>query len=180
MKTVNIYTDGGCSNNQASENVGGWGAVLEYNGNVKEIYGGEKNTTNNRMEIMAVLKALEELKSNDLALNIYSDSSYVVNCFNEKWYTKWLMNGWISSQKKPVENKDLWEPLLNKVSTFKSVTFYRAKGHLDINKTVEMKKWYEKLKKFNGSDFTYEMFLHVTKMNTKADDLANKGIDENR
>ncbi|BEP27728.1 ribonuclease H family protein [Helicovermis profundi] len=180
MKIVNIYTDGGCSNNQSDINTGGWGSVLEYNGKTKEIYGGEKNTTNNRMEIFAVLMALKELKTTDLIINIYSDSSYVINCLKEKWYIKWQKNGWINSQKKKVENKDLWEPLISEIQNFNNINFYRAKGHLNLSKNSELEKWHAKLKKINGNDFNYDLFIKVTKMNNLADELANKGIDENR
>ncbi len=100
MKTVNIHTDGGCSGNQHDTNVGGWGAVLEYNGNRKELFGGELNTTNNRMELMALIKGLEALKSKDLAVQVFSDSAYVINCFQQGWYHKWRINNWRNSKKR--------------------------------------------------------------------------------
>lgn len=97
--TVNIYTDGACSGNQNRENRGGYGAVLEYGSHVKELSGGDINTTNNRMELTAVIEALGMLKKDGLRLNIFSDSSYIVNCFRERWFDKWRMNGWHTSGK---------------------------------------------------------------------------------
>ena len=84
MKTVNIYTDGACAGNQNEENIGGWGCVLEYNGNEKELCGGEVNTTNNRMELTALIEALSALKQSGLALHVFSDSAYLVNCFRQR------------------------------------------------------------------------------------------------
>ena len=112
MKIVNIYTDGACAGNQNEENIGGWGCVLEFMGREKELCGGEINTTNNRMELTALVEALSALKETGLTLNIYSDSAYLVNCFRCKWYQSWQKNGWKTSQKQPVENRELWERLL--------------------------------------------------------------------
>ena len=127
-----IYTDGACSNNQERINSGGWGAVLLYKDHYKELFGGEKNTTNNRMELMAIIKALEELKTDKIPVSIHSDSAYIMNCFKDKWYEKWRKNGWQNSKKQPVENKDLWEKLLdlaeNKIGLDK-ITWVKVKGH---------------------------------------------------
>lgn len=127
-----IYTDGSCSNNQEEENSGGWGAVLMYKDHYKEIYGGEKNTTNNRMELTAVIKALEELKTDKVPLAIHSDSAYVLNCFKSKWYENWRKNNWLNARKQPVENRDLWERLLdlaeNKIGLDK-IQWVKVKGH---------------------------------------------------
>ena len=89
MKTINIYTDGACSGNQNDTNLGGWGALLEYGDHSKELFGGEENTTNNRMEMMALLNALKALKKTGQTISVFSDSSYLVNCPNEKWYENW-------------------------------------------------------------------------------------------
>lgn len=177
MKTVNIYTDGACSGNQNDENLGGWGSVLEYGPHTKRIYGGEKNTTNNRMEMTALVKALETLKEENLHLNIFSDSAYLIECFNQKWYLNWRRNGWMTAGKKPVENKDLWLRLLEQIEKYPFIRFHRIKGHLNPKKKEQMDKWYKKFKAWNGSDFSYEAYVHVVEMNNEADALANKGIE---
>lgn len=180
MKTINIYTDGACSGNQNTTNIGGWGAILEYNKNQKELHGSELNTTNNRMELSAFLYALKSLKEDNLHINIFSDSSYLIECFKQKWYIKWINNGWITSNKTPVENKDLWEELLSKINKH-NINFYRVKGHLNINHpNTNTDKWYKKFIEWNGSSFSKEDFLYITKMNIRADELANIGMDELR
>lgn len=178
MKSINIYTDGGCSNNQSDENHGGWGAILEYNGHKKELYGSKVNTTNNQMEMKAVIEALKSLKRYDLHINIFSDSAYVIDCFNKKWYVNWEKNGWKTSAKKTVENRELWEELISLVRKLDSVNFYRMKGHLDLKKQSEVNKWYQKFTKWNGDSFTMEDFIYVIEMNNRADELANIGISE--
>lgn len=177
MKVVNVHTDGACSGNQHDTNLGGWGAVLEHNGKIKELFGGEKNTTNNRMELMALIQALEALKSDNIKLNIYSDSAYVINCFKQGWYHKWRLNDWKNSKKDPVENRELWERLLSSVERFENISFFSIKGHLDLNKASDISKWYKKFKVKNDLNFTMEEFIEIVKMNHLADDLANKGVD---
>lgn len=180
MKTINIYTDGGCSGNQNEENFGGWGAILEYGQHKKELFDGDINTTNNKMELTAVLEALKSLKQDNLNINIFSDSSYLVECFTKKWYVKWQQNGWKTSQKKPVENKELWENIISLVSNYSSVNFYRVKGHINLNNNSQIDKWFSKFLKWNGNHFTKDDFLYITKMNIRADELANLGIDKAR
>lgn len=181
MTVLRIYTDGGCSGNQSEENAGGWGAILEYGDYKKELCGGELNTTNNRMEMTALLQAFNALKKEGLTIEVFSDSSYLMNCFREKWYENWQKNGWKNSQKKPVENKDLWEALLAHLSKHESLTFYRVKGHVNLNsKSTNFDALYEKFLEWNGSHFTFEDFKYVTEMNNRADALANQGIDEAR
>ena len=177
MKTIIIFTDGACANNQSAENVGGWGAVLTYNDQVKELCGGEKNTTNNRMEMMAVIEALKALKSKNIPIKIYSDSAYLVNCFKEGWHINWQKNGWINSQKKPVENKDLWQALLALVNAQSKVDFLKLKGHLDSASAAEISKWKAKMEASNKETYSAEEFRELTKMNILADALANKGMD---
>jgi ribonuclease HI len=123
-----IYCDGACSGNQFRGNRGGWGAVLRYQDKVKEIWGGENNTTNQRMELTACIKALEQVKDPGVEVEIYSDSAYLVNCINQKWYENWQKNGWKNYKKQPVENKDLWLKLLSLLSNHK-ITFHKVKGH---------------------------------------------------
>lgn len=126
LKKVTIYTDGACSGNPGP---GGYGAILIYNGKEKEISGGEENTTNNKMEMMGVIKALELLKEK-CDVDVYSDSAYVVNSINNKWVYSWKKNNWIKSDKSKAKNIDLWERLIELIS-FHNVKFIKVKGHAD-------------------------------------------------
>ena len=126
MENVTIYTDGACSGNPGP---GGWGAILFYKENKKEISGGIKETTNNIMEITAVIEALKLLKF-PCNVKLYSDSAYVVNCFKQGWIYNWQMNGWKTASKEPVKNKELWEELYNLTQVHK-VEFIKVKGHSD-------------------------------------------------
>ncbi len=126
MKKVILYTDGACSGNPGP---GGYGAILIYNGIEKEISGGEKNTTNNKMEMLAVIKGLEMLKE-PCEVEVYSDSAYVVNSIQMGWINSWKNNGWRKADKKPVKNVELWERLLELLEIHK-VTFLKVKGHAD-------------------------------------------------
>lgn len=131
QKRVIIYCDGACSGNQSATNVGGWGAVLKFRDKVKEICGGEHNTSNQRMELTACIKALETIKSNGIPLEIYSDSAYLVNCMHQKWYMTWEKNGWKNAKKQPVENQDLWKHLLRLVRQH-TVHFHKVTGHAGV------------------------------------------------
>ena len=126
MKDVTIYTDGACSGNPGP---GGWGAILMYEDVKKEISGAKENTTNNIMEITAVLEALKLLKV-ECNVKVYSDSAYVVNAFNQGWIINWKKNNWRTSGKDPVKNKELWEELDGLVQKHK-VEFIKVKGHSD-------------------------------------------------
>jgi len=178
VKKIRIYTDGACSGNQEKENIGGWGTILEYNENQKELSGGEINTTNNIMELTAVIEGLKSLKSFDLDIKIFSDSAYIVNCFNEKWYSKWLINGWMTSKKTPVENKDLWMQLIDLVNKFEKLKFYKIKGHLKTS-GAEFNKWYKKYTDVSEK-VSEDEFKHIVKMNNRADQLANIEMDKIR
>jgi ribonuclease HI len=123
-----IYCDGACSGNQFRSNIGGWGAVLKFNSDTKEISGGELNTSNQRMEITACIRALEKLKSTAHPVEIYTDSAYLANCMQKKWYARWRQNGWRNASRQPVENRDLWERLLELLAPLK-VTFFKVEGH---------------------------------------------------
>ncbi len=103
-----IYCDGSCLGNQNSENSGGWGAILKYGSKVKEINGGERNTTNQKMELTACIKALEQVKNNNIDIEVYSDSAYLINCMHQKWYLRWKKNGWKNSHKQPLTHKNIW------------------------------------------------------------------------
>ena len=125
-KQVTIYTDGACSGNPGP---GGYGAILMYNGTEKEMSGGEKNTTNNKMELMAAIVSLECLKE-PCDVTLYSDSAYLVNAYNQKWIENWKKNGWKNSNRQDVKNRDLWERL-EKLTSIHNVTFIKVKGHSD-------------------------------------------------
>lgn len=124
MKKVEVFTDGACSGNPGP---GGWGAILRYNGHEKELYGGEANTTNNRMELSAVIFALEALKE-PCEVVLYSDSQYVCNALTLGWAKKWKAQGWMRNKKEPALNPDLWEKLLNLCEIHK-IDVNWVKGH---------------------------------------------------
>lgn len=126
MKKVTIYTDGACSGNPG---VGGWGAILMYGAAKKEISGAEAITTNNRMELTAAISALNCLKE-PCEVELFTDSAYLCNAFNQKWIYNWIRKNWKTASGKAVENKDLWLELikLNKIHT---IRFYKVKGHAD-------------------------------------------------
>ena len=125
---ITIYCDGACSGNQYRNNAGGWGAILKYRDKIREIYGSECNTSNQRMELTACIKALEHLKPGRYEIDIYTDSAYLFNCMQQKWYLKWQANGWLNSKRQPVENRDLWERLLRLITPHK-VRFHKVEGH---------------------------------------------------
>ena len=126
FKKVTVYTDGACSGNPGP---GGWGVVLIYKSIKKEMSGFDKETTNNRMEITAVINGLNALKEK-CEVEVYSDSSYVVNAFNNGWIENWKNNNWRKTNKKPVENQDLWAELLE-LTDKHIVTYIKVKGHSD-------------------------------------------------
>lgn len=124
MKNVEIFTDGACSGNPGP---GGWGAILRYNGHEKELSGGEKNTTNNRMELTAVIKALGSLKE-PCRVTLTTDSKYVSDAVNQGWALSWQKNGWRKADKKPALNTDLWQKLLELLEIH-DVKIVWVKGH---------------------------------------------------
>ena len=126
MKTVTLYTDGACSGNPGP---GGWGAILCYNGAEKVLSGGEDSTTNNRMELTAVIKGLEALKE-PCAVELYSDSKYVIDALEKGWAKSWKSRGWVKSDKKPALNPDLWERLLE-LSKKHALHCHWVKGHAE-------------------------------------------------
>jgi ribonuclease H len=126
MEEITIYTDGACSGNPGP---GGWAAVLMLGDNKKEISGGSKDTTNNIMELTAVVEALKLLKR-PCKVNLHSDSAYVVNAFNQKWIYGWIKKNWKTADGSPVKNKEIWQELYS-LTKIHDVTFIKVKGHAD-------------------------------------------------
>ncbi|MFR3980566.1 MAG: ribonuclease HI [Oscillospiraceae bacterium] len=129
MKTVTIYTDGACSGNPGP---GGWGAILRYKETEKELSGGAADTTNNRMELTAVIEALALLKES-CVVELYSDSKYVIDGLSKGWAKGWQKRGWIKSDKKPALNPDLWERLLA-LTDRHEMHYHWVKGHAENEK----------------------------------------------
>lgn len=132
MNVIKIYTDGSCSSNPGP---GGWAAIIIKEGSdpsTTDISGSDPATTNNRMEMMAVIEGLRAVSKDpsisSKPIEVYSDSAYIVNCFRDGWWKKWVQNGWISSAQKPVENKDLWEILIS-FHKQGNVQFKKVKAH---------------------------------------------------
>jgi ribonuclease HI len=173
---INIYADGGCRGNGKEEAIGGFGVVLGFGEITKEFKSAAKNTTNNIMEISAVLKGVSEIKDKRYPVNVYSDSSYVINCLKEKWYLKWEKNGWKTTGKKPVKNKKLWEELIAEIKTFPKINFFQVKGHIESEK--ELKDGLARFNKNNETKISMEDFIPIAKMNNIADALANDAMDE--
>ena len=134
MKEVTVYTDGACSGNPGP---GGWGAILCYGNQVKEICGAVSMTTNNRMEMQAALEALNAL-TEPCMVKVHSDSAYLVNAFNNGWLENWLKRNWKKADKSPVENQDLWQLLLAATMNHE-VQWIKVKGHADdpLNNAVD-------------------------------------------
>ena len=126
MKQVELYTDGACSGNPGP---GGWGAILIFKGIEKELSGGEGSTTNNRMELTAVIEGLSALKESCI-VELYSDSKYVIDGLSKGWAVSWRKNGWKKADKKPALNPDLWEILLA-LTQKHSLNYHWVKGHAD-------------------------------------------------
>ena len=123
MKTVKIYTDGACRGNPG---IGGWGALMVFEGKEKELYGGQEHTTNNQMELCAAIEGLAALKES-CNVELFTDSKYVMDGINS-WILNWKKNGWKTANKKPVKNMELWIEL-DKLNTFHDVEWYWVKGH---------------------------------------------------
>ncbi|HEY8423391.1 MAG TPA: ribonuclease HI [Clostridia bacterium] len=150
MKEVTIYTDGACSGNPG---IGGWAAILIYKGTEKVLSGSCPNTTNNRMELFAIIYALKALKER-CKVNIYSDSAYIIDALNNKWLEKWKSNNWKTSSGEEVKNIDLWQDLIL-YSSQHDVTWHKVKGHSDneYNNRCDKiaKEEIKKLAKFSNS-----------------------------
>ena len=129
-----IYTDGSAKGNGSVNTFGGWAFLIQYDGNtVLRANGAEKNTTNQRMELQAVieaLKACEALWNPNYEYHFYSDSAYLINCYEQKWYENWERNGWVTTTRKPVSNSELWAEIIPYFRR-KSFFFHKVKGHED-------------------------------------------------
>lgn len=147
MDKVLIFADGGCRGNQFESNIGGWGVLLSYRGKTKELYGATQDTTNNIMELTSCIEGLKAIKDHSKPVQVVMDSQYVIMGVNN-WSYGWARNGWMNSQKKPVENKALWIELLDLKKQFKEIEFIKCKGH------------------------------SVNEGNNRADALVNKAMDE--
>lgn len=133
MHKVEIYTDGSCSGNGTKNSPGGWGFVVLYDGKmVKELNGGEPNTTNNRMEMLGVLNACycydNEFNAEPAECIIHTDSAYTHSCISQGWWKNWVRNGWVNSKKQPVKNKDLWLKIIPFFQRL-DIKFEKVKGH---------------------------------------------------
>jgi ribonuclease HI len=126
-KTVVVFTDGACSGNPGP---GGWAAILSYNGRERELSGGERQTTNNRMELQAAIAALRGL-TEPCTVRLHTDSTYVVQAFTERWIAGWQRRGWVTSAKKPVANRDLWEQLIELTAVHR-VEWVWVRGHANV------------------------------------------------
>lgn len=126
LKKVQLYTDGACSGNPGK---GGWGAILIFEGKEKELSGFEGATTNNRMELTAAIEGLKALKY-PCSVELYSDSSYLINAFKNNWLTGWKRNGWRNSSKEEVKNRDLWEEI-DGLCSIHQIKWIKVKGHSD-------------------------------------------------
>ena len=135
MDKILIYTDGGCRGNPG---IGGWGVWLRYGEHEKKLSGAEKDTTNNRMELMAAIKALEEIKSSSIHIDLYTDSKYVMNGITQ-WIVGWKKKNWKTAAKKPVKNVDLWQTL-DELNQKHQVSWFWVKGHSgdEGNDTVDL------------------------------------------
>lgn len=133
-KHVSIYTDGSCSGNPGP---GGWAAILMFGEHERVITGYDEQTTNNRMELAAVIEALAVMKE-PVNARVHTDSAYIANAFNKNWIEDWLRRGWKTSNKKPVKNRDLWERLID-LTKIHDVEFVKVKGHADddLNNRVD-------------------------------------------
>ena len=163
MKKVTIYTDGGCSGNPGP---GGYGAVLLYGEHRKEISGGFKKTTNNRMEIIACIAALEALKYK-CDVTVYSDSKYIVDSIEKGWAKRWKMNGWKRNKKEKAKNTDLWERVLNLCEKHE-VTFKWVKGHAGNRENERCDRLTKEARKSDilPKDNEYENYLKIKDKNS--------------
>ncbi len=169
--------DGACSGNGTDNSPGGWGVAISYGNDIVKLSGYKARTTNNEMELTAMLEALRKIKTlpevKESSVEIYSDSAYVVGCFEEKWYINWEKNGWINSQKQPVKNRALWEQLIAEyrgaLQNFGELHIRKIKGHISSS---EAAKWLQKYNQKYGLNMTEQEFENAVKLNREADAIA--------
>lgn len=133
---LEIYCDGGCRGNQQDENVGGWGAYLIWGEHTKRLSGGEANTTNNKMELTAVIEGLRAVTDKNVPIDVFVDSAYVYNGITS-WIYSWMQKGWKNAKKEPVANKELWLELLAEKEKCSDISFHKVKGHADNAGNIE-------------------------------------------
>lgn len=131
VQRITVYTDGGSRGNGKKDALGGWGVLLQYKSRKKELCGSVLGATNNEMELLAVIKAFEEIQTNSIPVDIHTDSAYVSNGINKGWVDNWIRNGWVNSSKKPVANKELWQRLYRLIQKQDEVKIIKVKGHSD-------------------------------------------------
>jgi ribonuclease HI len=133
LKHVTIYTDGACSGNPGP---GGWAALLEFGQQEKALSGAEPETTNNRMELRAVIEGLAAVRE-PCKISVHTDSAYIANAINQRWIDNWRRRGWTTADKKPVKNRDLWEALIEQMQRH-DVRFVQVKGHADDERNIRV------------------------------------------
>ena len=129
-ESILVWVDGGCRNNGKPNSIGSWAAVMSYKGQVKEFYGAERETTNNIQELKAAINALKQLKKTTIPVEIHVDSAYVLNGITS-WISGWKAKGWVTKNKQPVKNVELWKELDELNQKFDSITWKKVKGHSD-------------------------------------------------
>lgn len=137
MSLVELYVDGASRSNGSQDSIGAYGVYLKYNEHTKELYRAFRNVTNNEMELLAMITGLKELKRKNLLVKVYSDSAYVVNGINNKWYKKWQINGWLTSSKTPVANRRLWQELVELIESFPFIEIIKVRGHSDCEGNIK-------------------------------------------
>lgn len=130
MDKIYVFADGGCRGNGQENNIGGWGVVLKYGDEIKEFYGATRNTTNNIMELTSCIEAIKAIENKTIPVDVTMDSQYVIKGISE-WIHNWIRKGWRTSQKKPVENKELWQELYKLKNEFSDIQFIKCNGHAD-------------------------------------------------
>lgn len=175
--TTYVFTDGGARGNTIDLQDGAWGVLVSRNGEIEEANGLVVDATNNMAEIEAAIQGLSRLKEEDSSVALITDSAYVCNCINDKWYIGWEQNGWRNSKGKPVENKEFWEKLLliyrQRLSEGRNISFFHINSHIPDSK---LKATHRKFCKRNG-EVPYELFLSFVEGNEKVDDLATAAMD---
>lgn len=169
-KKTRIFIDGACEPNPGS---GGWGVIIRTGSNKKaKYYGGEADTTNARMEVMAMYKGLKKVTDRDQRIEVYSDSAYVVNTIREGWYKKWNLDDPDCSYK----HADLWRKIVKLLNKFEDIEVFHIKAHLDLTDRDELEEWRQKFNEKHDQNINMGTFKVLVKMNNEVDKLAGKRI----